>query len=343
MGILEKFRSQPRWKHADPSVRAAAVYDIGADEGAVLTALARDDQDAKVRRAALARISDADVLGEALRTDPDPDVRGEALRQLVGLAAETDDEVVATQVVRQLAGARRVKEIGVIARESAHVGVQAVAVEALTDSRVLGGVSRHAMDAGTRVRAVARIADADELAQVALKSEHTDSAVAAFDRLIDPAAVHAVAQRARNKVAVRKAKARLRLLEDALQPPVPVAAAEPMSAEDRQRGAALAAEVEALTAEPDPAVLDDRLARARVAFAELQADTTVEEALEQRFEQALDGVRDAVAVREAERVAEAARRDALGPDPSRLFGCAHAPVPGCVPSFRGTRAASRPG
>ena len=36
MGILEKLRPQPRWKHADPGVRAAAVYELGPDEGEAL-------------------------------------------------------------------------------------------------------------------------------------------------------------------------------------------------------------------------------------------------------------------------------------------------------------------
>ena len=56
---------------------------------------------------------------------------------------------------------------------------------------------------------------------MALKSEHTDTAVAALDRLLDPAAVAAVAQRARNKVAMRKARARQRLLEDAVTAAAP--------------------------------------------------------------------------------------------------------------------------
>jgi hypothetical protein len=62
MGILEKLRPTPRWKHTDPSVRAAAVYDIGPDEGDALRALAREDADPRVRRAAVTRLDDAAVL-----------------------------------------------------------------------------------------------------------------------------------------------------------------------------------------------------------------------------------------------------------------------------------------
>ena len=61
MGILEKLRPQPRWKHADPTVRVAAVYELGPD---ALHALAREDAEARVRRAAVTRI---DAAGRARR------------------------------------------------------------------------------------------------------------------------------------------------------------------------------------------------------------------------------------------------------------------------------------
>lgn len=307
MGILEKFRSQPRWKHADPSVRVAAVYEIGPDDRAALVALARDDAEARVRRAAASRLSDPTVLGDVLRTDPDGDVRAEALRQLVGIAAEATDDDTARQAVRQLADAGRQKELAVVARESADPAVKAAVVDALTDSRVLGSVSRNATDGDTRWRALLRITDADELAQVALNSDHTDTAVGALDRLISPVALAAVAQRARNKVAMRKARARQRLLEEALRPVTPVPTIS-MSVEDRQRGAVLVAEAEGLVAVADATEAEGALARLRVAWAELQADSTVDAALEQRFEAALESVRDAASARAAERAAEAERQ-----------------------------------
>jgi hypothetical protein len=51
MGILEKLRPQPRWKHADPAVRVAAVYEIRPDDTETLHALAREDAEPRVRRA----------------------------------------------------------------------------------------------------------------------------------------------------------------------------------------------------------------------------------------------------------------------------------------------------
>ena len=118
MGILEKLRPTPRWKHADPTVRAAAVYDIGPDEGDALRALAREDADARVRRAAVTRLDDAPVLADIARTDPDEEVRTEAVRGLAGLAAEADDVSAATEAVRQLLALGRTKEGLGVARAS---------------------------------------------------------------------------------------------------------------------------------------------------------------------------------------------------------------------------------
>jgi len=107
MGILEKLRPQPRWKHADPAVRAAAVYDLGPDDADALRALAREDAEARVRRAAVTRLEDIETLADVARTDPDDEVRAEAVRGLVGMAAETDDATRAADVARQLLGLGR--------------------------------------------------------------------------------------------------------------------------------------------------------------------------------------------------------------------------------------------
>src|SRR3990170_2278661 len=119
MGILEKLRPQPRWKHADPAVRAAAVYELGPEESDALRQLAREDAEARVRRAAVTRLDDVAVLGDIARTDPDEDVRAEAIRGLAGLAAEADSADSAVDAVRHLIAIGRHKEVVVVARQNA--------------------------------------------------------------------------------------------------------------------------------------------------------------------------------------------------------------------------------
>jgi hypothetical protein len=43
MGLLDRLKPQPRWKHADPAVRAAAALECGPDDAEALLALVRDD------------------------------------------------------------------------------------------------------------------------------------------------------------------------------------------------------------------------------------------------------------------------------------------------------------
>ena len=157
MGILEKLRPQPRWKHADPGVRAAAVYELGPDEGDALRLLAREDTEARVRRAAVTRLSDIAVLGDIGRTDPDEDVRAEAIRGLAGVAAEAEDLDRAADAVRQLVALGRLKEVVVAARENPDARVRASVVDLLDDPKSLGSVSRHAPDGATRLRPLPRL------------------------------------------------------------------------------------------------------------------------------------------------------------------------------------------
>ena len=303
MGILEKLRPQPRWKHADPGVRSAAVYELGPAEADALLALAREDADSRVRRAAVGRISEVDVLGEIARTDPDEDVRSEAIRGLAGLAAETTEPDLASDVVRQLTMLGRLKEVVVVARENSSPLVRGAVVDLIDDSKSLGSVSRHAQDASTRLRALARLTDPDEILNVALKAEHTDSAVSALDRIQDPAALSAIAQRGRNKVAARRARTKLREADEVAQ--LQHETAVRASATDRAKALDLVHQAEALVAIQDPEAASSSLAAVRLAWAEFQADADVDidEVAVRQFESASDAVREAIAERRREAAA----------------------------------------
>jgi hypothetical protein len=310
VGLLEKLRPQPRWKHTDPSVRAAAVYELGPDEAEALHALAREDADGRVRRAAVTRIDDIAVLTEVARTDPDEDVRGDAIRGLAGVAAEASDPSRALEAVAQLQSLGRTREVVFVARDSASPEIRAAVVDLVSDAKSLGAISRHAPDGATRLRALERLTDQDEILNVALKCEHTDAAVAALEKISDDRSLDAIGQRARNKVAARRAKVRVRQLEEASKPAAAEVAAA-MSAADRARAMTLLHQAEALVALPDPAVASASLAETRLAWAELQADVEVDPQLGQQFDAASEAVREAIAEREREREAEQARLGAL--------------------------------
>jgi hypothetical protein len=309
MGILEKLRPTPRWKHGDPAVRVAAVYDLGPDDGDALRTLAREDSEGRVRRAAVARLDDVAVLGEIARTDPDEDVRAEAIRNLAGLATEAFDVERAAEIGRHLIGLGRTKEVVVIARESANPDVRTAIVDLISDQKSLGSVSRHAPDSQTRLRALARITDAEEIVNVALKSEQTDAAVAALERIDDAEALSTIGQRARNKVAARRARTKLRQIDEATQPARQEVVL--VSPEDRQRAIALLHQAEALVTVADPDEAAACLAAVRLAWAELQADVELESAVCQQFDGASDAVREAIAQRQQERALDQERAQAV--------------------------------
>lgn len=301
MGLLDRLKPQPRWKHADPAVRAAAALECGPDDTEALGALVRDDPDARVRRTAVSRVTDPALLADVARTDPDDDVKGEAVRSLAGLAAEATDVETAAALIRALGELGRTRELASIAKQAYLVAARLVAVDLLQDQKSLGSVSRHAEDAVTRLRALERVTDAGEVLNVAAKAEYTDVALAALERVEDVESITGVAQRARSKVAARKARTRLRAIEEAARPVTPVPDA-PMSAEDRQRGQDIVTRVEAVVLTADLDEAEAALAAGRLAWAELEADVPhVDAPLAFAFETACEAAREAMAERQQER------------------------------------------
>jgi hypothetical protein len=310
MGILEKLRA-PGWKHADPTVRLAALYELGADDGDALRTLAREDADARVRRAAVARLDDAALLAEAAGSDPDDTVRAEAVRGLAGLLVETNDAAGVAGLVRHLLALGRGKEVAAAARDHADADMRAAIVDGVVDdAKTLASIARHARDGATRMRALARVSEPAELQKVALKSDYTDAAVGALDRLDARDVLVDVAEHARSKVAARRARVRVQALDAPVPAPVPEAPAA-MAPEHQARAEALAVQVDALVAVEYPATAGEALAAARLAWAEFHAEVVeVAPAAVARFEAACEAVREAIAHRAEELEAERARQSA---------------------------------
>ena len=86
MGILDRFKTQPKWKHADAEVRLAGVHELPEDEQDVLAEVARTDDDARVRKAAVGKLGTVGTLAEILRADADESVRDQAAGVLLDIA-----------------------------------------------------------------------------------------------------------------------------------------------------------------------------------------------------------------------------------------------------------------
>ena len=111
MGILDRLKPQPRWKHADAAIRLEAVREL--DDQGELVVLAESDPDLKVRKAALALVTDVACLGRLAGADPDADIKERAADRLAALASQTgpDTEATALSAVAALGDPRRLSTL----------------------------------------------------------------------------------------------------------------------------------------------------------------------------------------------------------------------------------------
>src|SRR5262249_41000307 len=88
MAILDRFRTQVRHKHPDAAVRLAFVQEIPLEERELLTEIAREDADPRVRRSAVAKLMDPSALAAIARDEADPQVKAQAIGMLRDIALE---------------------------------------------------------------------------------------------------------------------------------------------------------------------------------------------------------------------------------------------------------------
>ena len=75
MALLDRFRTQSGHKNPDAAVRLQFVQEIPLDERELLTEIAREDADPRVRRAAVAKLMDPAALAAVAKADADEQVR----------------------------------------------------------------------------------------------------------------------------------------------------------------------------------------------------------------------------------------------------------------------------
>ena len=254
MSFLDRLRPNPKWKHADPVVRAAAVAEIpdDAEHRPILAELAGSDEDVHVRRAAVVRVDAVSELVALARSERDDDLRREIAERLVAIATtprEADGDAALA-----LDGLADAKQLAAVAKASPYDTVRTAAVGRISDVRALGSVARHAADGQTALEAVGRIADVSELVNVALKTEHKDAGVAALERAAETTTagtpvrdlLENAAAKAKSKAVVRRARGMIQALDEA-------AAAQRAALEAwQQRTAGVMARLEALAAAPGP-------------------------------------------------------------------------------------------
>jgi hypothetical protein len=314
MGLLDRFKPQPRWKHTDPLVRVAGVQELPEDEQDLLATLARTDPDARVRRAAVSKLGTVAVLADVVRQDAEAEVRDEAAGVLldIALGAYEASEAVSLAAVGGLTGlpaAEAQKQLVLVAKTARRETVARRALDAIgADPRAVGTTARRAEHPSIRLEALARLTDVQEIVTTALKTDHKDVALAALERVEDPAALRTLAARAKNAAAQRRARAMVRAADEAEQARAQAEQDRLAAAErGRQLRRDLCRETEALVAPSDWQEAAARLASIERRWSELATEADAD--LDRRYAEAVAAAKDALARHEAER-AESARQAA---------------------------------
>src|SRR5262245_43438812 len=92
MTLLDRFLTQSRDRHPDPAVRLAFVQELPLDDRSTIALLARDDEDPRVRRAAVAKLMAPSELAMILKEDRDENVRAQASAMLRDIALEAFED-----------------------------------------------------------------------------------------------------------------------------------------------------------------------------------------------------------------------------------------------------------
>jgi hypothetical protein len=316
MSFLDRFKPQPRWKHADPAIRAEAIATVPDDDEhrEVLRELSREDPDLRVRRTAGGRLTRVEDLVPLARSERDEDLRRDYQERLVAIATAPAPTDAAAALA--LEGLEDQKQFASIARSSPHDTVRAAALGRIHDTRLLGGVARNAADAQTAADAAARVADPAELLSIAAKTEHKDAGISALERALaasSPEDARDILDNLANKAKSRSVAKRARTIMQQLDEEE---AARRLALEQFQlRTAQVVTRVEALAAAPVPgggAQLDDAETEWQALTGggtfELDADTT------SRYRSLMDQARagiERVEREQAERRAETERLEKI--------------------------------
>ena len=220
MTLLDRFRTQPQ-NHPDPAVRLAHLSELPITERDQIVVAAREDGDPRVRKAAVGKILEPDVLAGIVRDDADGSVRDAALTMLRDIALDAFEGIDEAGSLAAVDVLEDVRTLAQIAKTSLRETVARRALERaeqLPDanaSQLLSSVARQAELEPIRLAAFGRLTGRDEFFALAMHCDFKETAVAAVDRLSDRDDLEQVAERAKNKSAVKRARQILREREEA--------------------------------------------------------------------------------------------------------------------------------
>ncbi|MEO7431723.1 MAG: hypothetical protein ABIR62_06810, partial [Dokdonella sp.] len=173
------FLRKPRWLSKDPQTRLLGVLNDGESElVASLGRIAREDEDAKIRIAAMKRLADAGIVQGVAHDDVDPAVRVQAralwLDLLTGTHASSPSLI---ERIRLLKAQDDNELIDHIVRRAREPELRRAALQRITRSTILLDRAVQDPDPAIRLELVERIDDEAQLTRLAERARKTDKQV----------------------------------------------------------------------------------------------------------------------------------------------------------------------
>ncbi len=217
MTLLDRFRTPSRQSHPDPVVRLAYVAELPLADREAIAAMASEDEDPRVRRAAVAKLMDPRTLASIAEADRDEGVRSQAAGMLRDIALEAFEDIGEAESLEAVDAMTDPRALASVAKSATREIVALRAMSRVDDPRLLGSIARHAVVESARRGAVESLRPRGERAEIlsiAMNGDFKDTALSALELVTDRGEVEQIAARGRNKSAAKRARAILREAEE---------------------------------------------------------------------------------------------------------------------------------
>lgn len=176
---LPGFLRKPRWLSKDAATRRAAVeHDRDAELVASLGRLAREDEDAGVRLAAMRRLADPGIAQGIARDDADPELRAQARALWLALLTGTHPSAPTLAERERLLKAQDEDElIEHVTRHAREPSLRGAALKRVRRPALLLERAIEDADPALRLAAATRIDDETQLARLAERARRSDKQV----------------------------------------------------------------------------------------------------------------------------------------------------------------------
>lgn len=210
MGLFEL--KKPKWRHRDPAVRRESIADIDPGETEILAALAREDEDQEVRRAAINRLTDLASLhrlaGE-INQDDLPIVTARKDTLLYNQIIDCQDDEKWQEILDQITSTELLAKLAV---DAGQPEIRLAAVSKIDDQHILAEIVRQNCGKKPAMAAMEKITDEEILADLCESAaSKTSRRLAAerikeYERLRNPISEQEINDRKLNALAAETAE-----------------------------------------------------------------------------------------------------------------------------------------